>query len=55
MSYQCKHDYQFNSGCGAYVCYDCDDHKGLVRCYCGWATSGGNGLTQLIEMGETID
>jgi hypothetical protein len=53
---KCKeHDYQFSRGCGAYVCYDCDDHKGLARCYCGWAANGGNGYQELLEMGEVIE
>lgn len=47
--------YQFNDYCGAHVCSNCGDHKGLCRCYCGWAASGGNGRAELIEMGETIE
>ena len=51
----CDGRYTFCHGCGAYVCDECDDHKGLCRCYCGWAKSGRNGLRELIEIGETID
>ena len=49
------HDYQFRAYCGAKVCDSCEDHEGLARCYCGWAASGGNGIRELIEMGEQID
>ena len=28
--------YQFNDYCGAYVCSDCNNHRGLARCFCGW-------------------
>jgi hypothetical protein len=45
----------FSAHCGAHVCMDCDHHKGLARCYCGWAASGGDGRRELVEMGETID
>ena len=41
--------------CGAFVCQDCDEHKGLARCYCGWSRSGGNGREELEEMGEVIE
>jgi len=41
--------------CGVLVCDACDSHKGLVRCYCGWAESGGDGYAELEEMGETIE
>ena len=44
-----------SSYCGVLVCDACDSHKGLVRCYCGWAESGGDGYEELEEMGETID
>jgi len=47
--------YEWDRGCAAYVCYECDDHKGLARCYCGWAASGGNGRRELVDMGENID
>lgn len=49
------HDYTFDNHCGAYVCYGCDDHKGLARCYCGWAASGGDGCQELVDMGENIE
>jgi hypothetical protein len=53
---KCKRGtYQFDRYCGAYVCGNCDDHKGLCRCYCGWSTSGRNGRAELEEMGEVID
>ena len=48
-------EYTFSRYCGARVCDDCDDHRGLDRCYCGWSRSGGNGRAELEEMGETID
>jgi hypothetical protein len=48
----CKGDYEFNRHCGAYVCDLCGDHKGLARCYCGWASSGGDGYRELSEMGD---
>jgi hypothetical protein len=53
---ECKHDYRFRNHCGAYVCTECDDHRGLARCYCGWSkTSSGRGYEELAEMGETIE
>ena len=27
----------------------------LARCHCGWAEDGGNGIQQLVELGENID
>ena len=41
--------------CGAWICGVCGEHHGLVRCYCGWSASGGNGRQELVEAGETID
>lgn len=41
--------------CAAYVCDTCRNHIGLVRCWCGWAASGGNGRRELEEFGEVID
>jgi len=41
--------------CGVLVCDACDQHKGLVRCYCGWAESGGDGYAELEDWGETIE
>lgn len=49
-------EFDFSSYCGAYVCDDCGNHRGLERCYCGWSkTAPGQGRTELIEMGETIE
>ena len=50
-----EHVYERSRYCGVSVCRICDDHIGLVRCYCGWAQSGGDGRRELIEMGETIE
>lgn len=50
-----EHVFEFSRHCGAYVCLDCDEHKGLERCFCGWSRSGGDGRRELIEMGERID
>ena len=52
---ECGGEYHFNDYCGAEVCSECDNHKGLARCYCGWSASGGDGRRQLEEMGETIE
>ena len=43
--------------CGVWVCdnHECGDHDGLVRCYCGWSASGGNGYDELLACGETIE
>lgn len=41
--------------CGVYVCHVCDFHEGIVRCFCGWSLSGGNGREELAEMGETLE
>lgn len=51
----CGGEYVFSDFCGAYVCNDCNDHRGLARCYCGWAKNGGNGRQQLEDLGETIE
>jgi len=40
--------------CGVRRCLNCNYHEGLVRCFCGWAADGGDGLSQLLAMGETI-
>lgn len=50
----CGGEFWYRHYCGAWVCEDCERHKGLCRCYCGWAEEG-NGRTQLEEMGETIE
>jgi len=52
---ECGGEFEFNSYCGAYVCVECDNHKGLARCYCGWSQSGRNGRLELEEMGETLE
>jgi hypothetical protein len=50
-----KAHYQYHRFCGAWVCPECDHHKGLERCYCGWSeTDAGHGREELVEMGETI-
>jgi hypothetical protein len=41
--------------CGALVCFKCDHHDGLCRCYCGWSASGWDGARELVEMGENLD
>ncbi len=51
----CGGEFIWSRHCGAKVCTDCDAHKGLARCFCGWAADGGNGRQQLEEMGETIE
>ena len=52
----CDGETTFSENCGAYVCMVCDKHIGLTRCYCGWSeTSPGNGRSELVEMGETIE
>lgn len=51
----CKHQYEFNRHCGANVCLECGDHKGLARCFCGWAKDGGDGRAQLVEFGEVLE
>lgn len=50
-----EHDYRFSTYCGAHVCDECGDHKGLARCYCGWSQSGRNGREELAELGEVIE
>jgi hypothetical protein len=42
--------------CGAQVCLICDNHIGLVRCFCNWSlTRPGHGKEELKEMGEQIE
>lgn len=48
-------NWHWSDHCGAWVCDTCDDHKGLARCYCGWAADGGDGRRELIECGENLD
>ena len=50
----CDGEAYFRDYCGAYVCNECEGHVGLARCYCGWAASGGDGRSELVDMGETI-
>jgi hypothetical protein len=51
----CQSNASFNNYCGAYVCWSCDTHIGLARCYCGWSRYGDDGRKELEDMGETID
>jgi hypothetical protein len=50
-----QHAYNFSRSCGADVCMECGDHKGLARCFCGWSSSGGDGYKELVDMGEQIE
>lgn len=52
---ECGGHFWFINYCGAMVCDQCEQHKKLARCYCGWSQSGGNGRMELEEMGETIE
>jgi len=54
---RCGSSTTLSRSCGVRICDDddCNGHNGLVRCYCGWAADGGNGYTQLREMGEQIE
>ncbi len=52
---QCGGTYEFARGCGCMICNRCDDHKGLCRCFCGWAASGGDGYQELLDEGEVIE
>lgn len=45
-----KEEYEFSSYCGAWVCPECSDHKGLGRCYCGWNLRSGERLED--DVGE---
>ncbi len=45
---------EWSDYCAARVCFRCDHHNTLARCFCGWSTSGDDGRRELIEMGETI-
>jgi len=36
MRGKCKHEYEWSSYCGAYVCSKCRHHRGLAVCFCGW-------------------
>lgn len=52
-----NHIFEFTKYCGADVCTneDCNDHRGMDRCYCGWSRNGGDGYCELQEMGEIIE
>lgn len=50
----CEHEYYRSRYCGVKICYSCNEHEGLARCYCGWSASGGDGRQELLEMGEEI-
>jgi len=47
---RCGGTYYFNNYCGAWVCEECDDHKGLGCCFCGWKAGG-----EHVEPGELED
>jgi len=49
---ECQHHYEFRNYCGAYVCHECGDHKGLARCYCGWGLMHGERLED--DIGEGV-
>lgn len=56
----CKNnDHDFSEkrdrNCGVQICYECGEHKGLVRCFCGWSKSGRDGYAELREWGENIE
>lgn len=51
----CGGEYELERYCGAWVCAECGAHRGLARCFCGWAADGGDGRVQLVEGGETIE
>ena len=46
---KCGGEYQWQNYCGAKVCGDCGDHKGLARCYCGWGLAPGERLEDDVE------
>ncbi len=48
-----KHTYKWSNLCGVGICPTCSDHELMDRCYCGWASDGGDGLAQLMDMGES--
>jgi hypothetical protein len=50
-----QHSYLFSKECGVQVCAGCRHHKGLARCYCGWAESGEDGRWELESLGEVIE
>ena len=50
-----EREHELSRTCGAWICAECGHHKGLARCFCGWAEDGGDGRAQLEDMGETIE
>lgn len=52
---ECRAAAYFSRECGRFVCSRCHAHEGIVRCFCGWAASGGDGYRELIELGEHIE
>jgi hypothetical protein len=51
----CGGSFRFEQYCGAWCCQECNNHRNLARCYCGWAMSGGDGREELLEMGERLE
>ncbi len=41
--------YRFRRYCGAYVCDECSDHRGLAKCYCGWNLQPGERLEDDVD------
>ncbi len=37
------------------VCTICGDHRGTVRCWCGWSLSGENAYRMLEQLGERLE
>lgn len=52
---KCGGRYEMSKYCGARVCDCCEDHEGLVRCFCGWSRSGNDGRIELENFGECIE
>lgn len=49
-------EYEWQPYCGARVCWECEHHHGMIRCYCGWSINGnGSGYQELLDMGEQIE
>lgn len=48
----CNHNYRWSRYCGAEVCTECQDHKGLGRCFCGWNLAPGERLED--DIGEAV-
>lgn len=51
----CGGEYEYSRYCGAHVCDECRNRRGLARCYCGWSDSGGGGYRELLDAGEVIE